>query len=63
MALPVLTGGARRLGESENLLTVEGDCTCVTEVLGWILDTEEGTVTLPEKNFEDLITLVDIPTT
>ena len=31
----------------KKLLTGEGDWTCVKEVLGWILDTEAGTVTLP----------------
>ena len=33
------------------------------EVLGWILDTEAGTVTLPERKLEELLTLVDIPPT
>ena len=41
----------------------EGDWTCVKEVLGWILNTEAGTVTLPERNLGDLLTLVDISTT
>ena len=35
--------------------------TCVKEVLGWTLNTEEGTVTLPERKPEELLTLVDIP--
>ena len=33
------------------------------EVLGWILDTEAGTVTLPERKLEELLTLVNIPPT
>ena len=33
------------------------------EVPGWILDTDAGTVTLPERNLEELLTLVGIPTT
>ena len=31
----------------KKLVAGEGDWTCVKEVLGWILDTEAGTVTLP----------------
>ena len=41
----------------------EGDWTCIKEVLGWILDTEAGTVTPPERKLEELLTLVDIPAT
>ena len=41
----------------------EGDWTCVKEVLGRILDTKAGTVTLPERKLEELLTLVDIPPT
>ena len=33
------------------------------EVLGWILNTEAVTVTLPERKLEELLTLVDIPAT
>ena len=47
----------------KKLLAGEDDCTCVKEVLGRILDTEAGTVTLPEMNLEELLTLVDIPPT
>ena len=46
-----------------NLLAGEGEWTCVKEVLGWILDTEARTVTLPEMNLEVLLTLVNIPAT
>ena len=44
-------------------MTGEGGWTCVKEFLGWILDTEAGTVTLPERKFEELLALVDIPAT
>ena len=47
----------------KNLVAGEGDYTCVKEVLGWILDTEAGTITLPERNIEDFLTLVEIPAT
>ena len=45
----------------KKLVAGEGDWTCVKEVLGWILDTEAGTVILPERKLEELLTLVDIP--
>ena len=35
----------------------------VKEVLGWILDTEAGTVTLPERKLQGLCDLLAIPTT
>ena len=47
----------------KNIVAGEGYWTCVKEVLGWILDTEAGTFTLPERKLEELLTLVDIPTT
>ena len=47
----------------KNLRAGEVDWTCVKEFLGWILYKEAGTVTLPERNFEELLTLVDIPVT
>ena len=42
-----LPGELKDLVSVKKLLTGEGDWTCVKEVLGWILDTEAGTVTLP----------------
>ena len=45
----------------KNLQSGEGEWTCVKEILGWILYTESGTVTLPERNPKDLLTLKDIP--
>ena len=47
----------------KKLVAGEGDWTCVKEVLGWILNTEAGTVTLPERKIEELLTLVNIPPT
>ena len=47
----------------KNLVAGEGVWNCVKDFLGCILDTEAGTVTLPERNLEELLTLVDIPTT
>ena len=41
----------------------EGEWTFIKGVLGWILDTEAGKLTLPERNLEELLTLVDIPPT
>ena len=47
----------------KKLVAGEGDWNCVKEVLGRILDTEAGKVTLPERKLEELLTLVDIPAT
>ena len=47
----------------KKLLAGEEDRTCLKEIIGWILDTEAGTITLPERKLEELLTLVDIPAT
>ena len=47
----------------KKLMAGEGEWTCVKEVLGRILDTEAGTVTLPERKLEEILTLVDTPAT
>ena len=47
----------------KKIVAREGGWTCAKEVLGWILDTYAGTVTLPERKIEELLTLVDIPAT
>ena len=47
----------------KKLVAGERDWNCVKELLRCILDTEAEIVTLPESNLEDLLTLVDIPTT
>ena len=44
----------------KKLVPGEGGWTCVKEVLGWILDTEAGTATLPERKLKELLTLVNI---
>ena len=46
-----------------NILAGEGNWTCVKEVPGCTLDTEAGTVTLPEQKLQELLTLVYIPAT
>ena len=60
---PSLPGELKDSVSVKKLVAGEGDCTCVKEVLGWILDTEAGTVTLPERKLKELLTLVDIPPT
>ena len=47
----------------KKIVAGEGDWTCVKDVLGWILDTEAGTVTFLERKLEELLILVDIPAT
>ena len=47
----------------KKLVAGEGEWTCVKEVLGFLLKTEAGTVTLPERKLKELLTLVDIPPT
>ena len=47
----------------KNVVAGEGLWACVKEVLGWILDTEAGTVTLTERNLEEVLILVDLPAT
>ena len=47
-------------GESKDLVSVkkiqvgEGGWTCAKDVLGWIIDTEAGTVALPERKLQEL---------
>ena len=60
---PSLPGDLKDSVSVKKLVAVEGDWTCVKEVLGWILDTEAGTVTLPERKLEELLPLVNIPPT
>ena len=60
---PSLPGELKDLVSVKKLVAGEGDWTCVKEVLGWILDTEARTVTLPKRKLEELLTLVDIPAT
>ena len=44
----------------KNILVGIGNYTCVKEVLVCTLDTEAGTVTLPERKLWELLTLVNI---
>ena len=44
---PSLPGGLKDLVSVKKLVAGEGDWTCVKEVLGWILNTESESVTLP----------------
>ena len=44
---PSLPGELKDSVSVQKLVAGEGDWTCVKEVLGWILDTEAGTFTLP----------------
>ena len=40
----------------------EGDWECVREVLGWTINSEAGTVVLPERKLQELQDLLEIPT-
>ena len=44
---PSLPGELKNLVSAKKLVAGEREWTCVKEFLGWILDTEAGTVTLP----------------
>ena len=46
----------------KNLLAGEGDWERIKEDLGWIVDTESGTVALPERKLQELCNRLDIPT-
>ena len=61
--LPSLPGESKDLVSVKNLLAGEGDWNYVKEVLGWTVNTEAGTVTLPEQKLNEIVTLVDIPAT
>ena len=45
-----LPGETKDSVRENNLWSGEGNWTCVKEVLGWMIDIEAGTVSLPEKN-------------
>ena len=60
---PSLTGELKDSVSVKKLVAGEGGWTCAKEIMGWILYTEAGTVTFPERNLEELLTLVDIPAT
>ena len=56
-----LLGDLKDSVRMKKLVAGEGYRACVKEVLEWILETEAGTVNLPENNLKELLTLVDIP--
>ena len=47
----------------KNILDGEVDWECVKEVLGWVVDTDAGTIALPENNIQELRNLLEILTT
>ena len=59
----LLQGGAKELVFVKKVLARDRYRAFVKEVLGWILDTEAGTVTLPERKLQGLCDLLAIPTT
>ena len=61
--LPSLQGEAKDLVSVKKLLAREGGWSCVKEVHGWIVDTEAGTVALPECKLQGVRNLLAIPTT
>ena len=64
MDLSIPTGRVQGLGEIQKKpLAGEGDCTYIKEVLGWTVDTEEGTVAILERNDTQSNPYIDIPAT
>ena len=59
---PLLPGEANDSESVNNILAREGDWECVKEVLKRIIDTEAGTIALPERKLQELWDLLDIPT-
>ena len=47
----------------KNIMAGEDDWTYEKEVLGWRIDTEAGTVSLPEQKHPELLQLLAIPAT
>ena len=60
---PSIPGELKDSVSVKKLVAGEGGWTFVKGVLGWILDTEAGAFTLPERKLKELLTLVDIHTT
>ena len=59
---PSLPGEAKDSVSVKKLLAGEGGWGCIKEVLGWTINTEAGTVALPERKLQELRDLLDIPT-
>ena len=51
---PSIPGEAKDSVSFKKLLKVEGDWSCINDFLRWIIDTEAGTVALPERNIQEL---------
>ena len=47
----------------KKLMAGDGEWTCFMEVLGWTLTTGEDTVALPYRNQEEILSLLDLPST
>ena len=60
---PLLQGEAKELVFVKKVLARDRYRAFVKEVLGWIVDTETGTVALPERKLQSLCYLLAIPTT
>ena len=57
---PSLPGEAKDSVLVKKLLAREGYWECVKEVLWWIIDTDAGTVSLPERKLQELRYLLNI---
>ena len=57
---PSLPGEAKDSVLVKKLLAGEGDWECVKDVLGWTINTKDGTVALPECKLQELRDLLDI---
>ena len=60
---PSMSDKTKELARVKKILAGEVKRNCVKEVLGQTVDTEVGTVTLPEQNIQKLLTLLAIPAT
>ena len=58
-----LPGESKESASAKKLLAGEGDWNCVKKSLGWTVDREAGTVSLPERKLLELLTLMDFPAT
>ena len=63
MLFPAIPVDSEDLVKLKKLLSGKGGYTCIKEVLVWTNDMEAGTVALPEGKLQELLNLVDIPTT
>ena len=47
----------------KKVLDEDGDWLTTKEILGWVVDTNKGTLSLPPKRKAELLSLLNIPTT